>query len=176
MANRVGGEGGHSGMESTDAPSINKAVAITASTLKKEKVLLLLPSVPCPSVSDASCALPETPAGPRGPTKIKPTKINVKNECFNSKCKMHSRIRDDFSFFFFFTFLLITNQSQFTPLMLLLLLPSVCTHTHTQLNNILLQCESSFEWNTNSERNSHLSVKSTNIYSFCRKYHKQKQK
>uniref|UniRef100_A0A671X068 Uncharacterized protein n=1 Tax=Sparus aurata TaxID=8175 RepID=A0A671X068_SPAAU len=30
------------------------------------------------------------------------------------------------------------------------------------------QCESSFEWNTNSERNSHLSVKSTSIYSFCR--------
>lgn len=69
MANRVGGGGGHSGMENTDAPSINKAVAIAALTLKKEKALLLPPSVPRPSVSDASCPLPQTacwPPRPRG--------------------------------------------------------------------------------------------------------------
>lgn len=58
MANRAGGGGGHSGMENADAPSINKA-----STLKKEKALLLPLSVPRPSVSDASCPLlaPEAP-------------------------------------------------------------------------------------------------------------------
>lgn len=54
MANRVRG---HSGMENTDAPSINKVVAITASTLEMKKALLLLLNVPCPSLSDANCTL-----------------------------------------------------------------------------------------------------------------------
>lgn len=39
---------GHSGMENTDVPSINKVTAFTASTLKMEKALLLLLSVPLP--------------------------------------------------------------------------------------------------------------------------------
>lgn len=39
---------GHSGMENTDAPSINKVIAITAATLKMEKALLLRLNVPHP--------------------------------------------------------------------------------------------------------------------------------
>lgn len=54
MANRVRG---HRGMENTDAPSINKEVAIKASTLKLEKALLLLLNVPHPSYSDAHYTL-----------------------------------------------------------------------------------------------------------------------
>lgn len=51
---------GHSGMENTDAPSIHKVLAITASTLEMEKALLPRLSVPHPSVfslSDASWTL-----------------------------------------------------------------------------------------------------------------------
>lgn len=54
MTNRVRG---HSGMENIDAPSINKAVAITALTLVMKKALLLLLNVPHPSLSDANCTL-----------------------------------------------------------------------------------------------------------------------
>lgn len=51
MANRVRG---HSGMENTDVPSINKEVAITAPTLKMEKAFLHLLNVPHPSLGDAN--------------------------------------------------------------------------------------------------------------------------
>jgi len=44
----------HHGMENTDAPSISKVRAFTASTLKMEKALLLRLKVPHPFLRDAN--------------------------------------------------------------------------------------------------------------------------
>lgn len=69
---------------------------------KRKRHFSSLPVCPAPLWAMLAVLCHRQPVGPRGPAEIKPTKINVKNECFNSKCKMHSRIRDDFSFFLFF--------------------------------------------------------------------------
>ena len=50
------------------------------------------------------------------------------------------------NFFFFFTFLLINSQPQVYTGDVVVAVVAISVHTNTQLNNILLHRESSFEW------------------------------
>lgn len=65
---------------------------------------------------------------------------------------MHSMICD----IYFFTFLFVTSQCQFTTDFVVDVV-GVNVYTSTQFN-ILIQCKSSFEWNINLVKNSHLSM------------------